>query len=295
VDATAIEILALLVPTALLSVFTVRLRQHSSLAPLALPLLVSIGSASAFFAIYLWVFQDASRCSGRGDVGCQLNANQGVLTTFGVMLAAVTIWTTLLVRRSDQVRDERLFNRKVRSILLAALGEAHHNLVHVAMACDGEILRFIPQVSSDSIRLLLDPSIRSGLDPEMLFQADRCIRCIDNLPPTHSRWDKSPCNKHLTGVVEHSLMMMVLAARSYPAAKPFIDQDGLQDIRSIAQDHDYICRFLSSDAQGEAHRLRTHGHPVLCWFEDEPVDGVQIYAEYQRFDDMSHEDHPMPT
>lgn len=108
-------------------------------------------------AAYVWFFETGS-CSGRGDVACVLNANQGPLTALTILLAVAALWVTLLVREFDRRADRRASRERAKVALEEAADEWAHNLIHIAIASnnDGE-LDYDPQVSVSHTARLFSP------------------------------------------------------------------------------------------------------------------------------------------
>src|SRR5438445_5079317 len=159
-----VEIVALVGGSALAAGLLFR-RRHDSRWQRAMPgLIATVAVTVGFVASYLWLFE-RDDCSDRGDVACMMNANDGSLTFLAVLFAGVGLWAAAISRWADQRRERDAHLARVRNVLSAAVDECIHNLIHVGGFYDeeGKWYEGIPQLTAETIPLVLDPSYRPTL------------------------------------------------------------------------------------------------------------------------------------
>lgn len=248
--------------------------------------------------MYLWTFEVGSTCADRGDFGCQMNANQGLLTLLGLVLAAAALWTTAVTRYLDRRHEQHLLDLRVDGAVSAALEEIHHNLVHVALAYDDEMkLIGFPALRADATRGLLEPPVRDALHQGVLHSAETIVRnhetfdrLVKGIKVDDGTGEADPEPFCLQAFVTQSIGAMLWAGGTTTAGHDFLHRPGLQDLHQLAMADSwpYYCfRTSDSDFKAEIATLRTEERDVLCWWDDEPPGGLNVYVEGLRYRDLS--------
>lgn len=124
--------------------------------------LASLGGVISLVLAYFFLF-DRVGTGGWTDVAGMLNANQGVLTLVGLVIAGMTVIISVVGRESVYIEQRRQQTKKLNKRVRLALDETFHNLVHVAqiLGPDGtRIAHQVPQVSFLSLEALMrDPAV----------------------------------------------------------------------------------------------------------------------------------------
>ena len=154
--------------------------------PLPLGGLVTSAGLLIAIAMYLWLF-DRSGCEPNNSFACTINANQGLLTLLGLVIAAAAIWTGAISSAAARRRTENEEIARTALIVRAAVAELNHNLVHVACAYDENTLTELPQVTTESTRLLLESPNRERLAPEVIEQVEPLGRNAELLADLRSK------------------------------------------------------------------------------------------------------------
>ena len=261
----------------------------------------AIGTAigvAAFAVSYAWVFQVGSRCTGRGDLGCQLNANQGVLTLFGLVLAVGALWTTLLIRYFDQRAARQSLARRADAALLAALEEVRHNLIHMALAYEGgQELQGWPMLKTEHVAALLSEPVRQEIDAEVIRRAEALTR----LAPAYDAFVKGDAVDEadrggaaepfcFEAMVNQQIGLMIAAGATSSVGHQFLHQPGLQDLHLAAMSpRPQYLYFRTSDDEvaSEAPTIRNEGGLVICWWDDGHQRGLDVLAQGPRFADLA--------
>lgn len=256
-----------------------------------------VGATAAGFLVaacaYFFVFQIGAECAGRGDFGCQVNSNQGVLTTLGLVLALGAVWTTVLIRFFDQRAKDRALSERVEMALLAAMEEVRHNLIHVAICYDRDgSFEKLPIVKVDETCKLLHDPVRPVLPERITDAAELIQRNFDAL----SRVEKNeggfqePEPYPIRGFVNHSLRFLIAAGEFSSRSHRILHEPGLQDLLKAATSRGsiYFC-FRTSDKafREELPRIRSEGTLVICWWNDRPPERTRVVAQGPRFDDLA--------
>lgn len=256
----------------------------TNLKPAAIATIWGIG---LFSATYFWGFEDGT-CSSVGSVACRLNANQGVLTVLTLLLAILAVWATLLTRELD----ERARRRQMQDDLQAAVGEGFrectHNLIHVAQAFnEHKVLRRLPQTSRLAIARLLQPDMASQLPRRYRLSVDAVYRTWETLRALS--WDESFAQKvpsELQNYTRACLMALKDSVEYFPeACGDRDDKRYARDFWRLKGRHTHFYFFSSGGLRDIAH-LRADEVPVLCWWADTDIEGVEIVEEGRRFKDL---------
>lgn len=288
---SALTITALLV----LASWLWRDQEKRHLVPAAVGTAVGL---AAFMAAYIWVFDVGSQCSTRADFGCQLNANQGVLTLFGLALAAGALWTTLLIRFFDRRSARQELERHADAALRAALEEVRHNLIHVALGYEGgQDLKGWPMLKIDHVSRLLDEPVRRELDDAVIRRAEALTR----LAPAYDAFVTGDADDEgdVRGAAEpfcfeamanNHLGLMIAAGATSEVGHEFLHQPGLQDLHHAAMSaRPQYVYFRTSDPEAtmDAPKIRTDDGFVICWWNDAHHEGLDVFAQGPRFADLA--------
>jgi hypothetical protein len=297
--AIAITLAISVVSSALLFIWTRGSDQF--FRPLVPGVLVTSAGLLIAIAMYLWLF-DRSRCEPNDSFACTVNANQGLLTGLGLVIAAAAIWTGAISNAAARRRTENEEIARTASIVAAAVAELNHNLIHVACAYEGNTLTELPQVTTESTRLLLESPNRERLAPEVIEQVEPLRRNDELLDDLRSkiRLDKEGSPEAadpdpLGGLVRCTFGAIFELWLHHPQwCGETITRPELQDIERIAAHNGGFFSFRSSDAQEDAPVLRTKRTALICWIDDQPVSGVTTYALMPRYRDaaLAHQPHP---
>ncbi len=265
------------------------------LVPVIVATALGVGVAGV---AYIWIFQEGPQCSGRADFACQLNANQGVLTLLGLVLAIGALWTTVLIRFFDQRSEARSLRSRVDMALTGAMEEVRHNLIHVALAYShsGDFTD-LPVIKIDETCRLLDEPVRRMLSPQVVRGAELIQRNYAVLADLAERRRagsdepfESPEPHCIGGLTNHSLRFLIAGGESNQEGHEFLHQPGLQDLHDAAltERNIFFC-FRTSDPvlEAEAPRLRSEGAWVVCWWNDKPPERLRVLAQGPRFDDLA--------
>lgn len=244
-------------------------------------------SIAIFIATYLWVFEDA-RCSGTGDFACRLNANQGALTFYGLAVAVVAVWLTLITRLLDAHAQATASRAAFRVAFAEFIRETNHNLIHVAAAFDAQKkLRHLPQFSRVAASRMLDPEFAADLPRPLKLSLDGVYRNGERLRQVE--WvdgyrDAPP--QALRDFTRSSLMALLDAVRERPdACGDWMESRYARDFKRLADVHVHT-HFYSSTAVRAAAHLRAVEGQVLCWWSDGEIEGVRVTEEGQRYKDV---------
>jgi hypothetical protein len=140
-------------------------------------------------AAYLWWF-DLGECQSRGDVVCVINTNQGFLTLLAVVIAAAGVWVSVLTTEAVRRRALRREHADAAESLAVAAQEIYHNLLHVALAFDGDELRWLPRgLTLDATLALAEPTCRGHLHPAVVRHLDALARNLRNVEEIHDRME----------------------------------------------------------------------------------------------------------
>jgi hypothetical protein len=256
----------------------------TSLKPAAIATVWGIG---LFLATYFWGFQEGE-CSNVGSVACRINENQGVLTVLTLILAVLAVWATLLTRELDQ----RMRRRQMQDELRAAVGESFrectHNLIHVAQAfSEDKVLRKLPQTSRLAIARLLQPDMASQLPRSYRLSIDAVYRTWESLRTLS--WDDSYAHKvpaELRNYTRACLMTLKDSVEHFPeACGDPKNERYARDFWRLKGKHTHYYFYASGGLREVAH-LRADEVPVLCWWADTEIEGVEIIEEGRRFKDL---------
>jgi hypothetical protein len=275
----------------------------------------TIMGVGIFAESYLWLF-DISDCNGRGDITCALNENQGLLTFLAVIIAVLTIWITVLANESNRRAVMRVENEELRTTLLGAVDEAIHNLMHLALCYNEQRTRFesLPQLSTFSVAELSSRNFRRSVASGVIRYADLMLRNyarIENanrMPDLILETDATERRQHymhhlqrpLYGFIAHSFHFLSWSLAEYEEWTRHVFQaPGLQDFQEIKQraerkrdsDSSALIRYwyydLTSEAASRAANIRAGEEPLICWFKDKDIEGVEPFVLFNRFSDLA--------
>ncbi|MBS1891049.1 MAG: hypothetical protein JST59_07140 [Actinobacteria bacterium] len=283
---------------AALGVLTVWLRRDEELRRLVPAVIGSAAGLLAAAATYIWLFQVGPQCTGRGDFGCQLNANQGVLTLLGLVLALGALWTSVLMRFFDQRSANRELKNRADSALLAALEEIHHNLIHIALSYDdSQTFRGIPILKTSETAQLLRQPIRNQFYEGILHGAERIeiqFTAIQRLAAGEAQDENEQLGTAepfcIEAFVNQSLGVLIWAGRTTQVGHDFLHKPGLQDLhRAIEPGSDPYIYFRTSDTdlKVELPTIRSEGAAIVCWWNDDPPERALVLAQGPRFKDLA--------
>jgi hypothetical protein len=254
----------------------------------------------AAIAMYVWLF-DRTMCSDNG-FACTVNANQGLLTGLGLLIAAGAIWTGALSNAAARRRQENEARERTGAIVAAAIEELNHNLVHVACAYSEGALTELPQITIDSTALLLDPENRARFRPEVVGEVEPIRRNAERLEEFRVRLQQDPKldpmeadPTPLGGLVRcmfGAIYQLWGFHHDWSADAASVPE--LQDLGRIEQHPGALFVYRSSLAQKHGPQLRTDQYALICWIDDEPVQGVTTYELQSRYRDAvaAHQPHP---
>lgn len=240
---------------------------------------------SLSIATYFWVFTGGN-CADSLSFTCRMNGNQGILTLLTLVLAVIALWTSAIARYSDQRRDERAAHSKFAQHLNAALGEARHNLIHIAMAYgDGHALREMPQFQSERLKDLARPEFASFIDSDFSSELSAAIRTCElakkeELLP-HSE-GATPEGLRMFTCAQMRLLNAAIVSANHPS---WIHSDpAMRDIDSARDPHAKFPFYASTLVTTLPH-LRTNQVPVFCWLKDQELEGVKVVGMKDRIRD----------
>jgi hypothetical protein len=267
-----------------------------------LPAIVVTGlGASLLIASYLW-WLELGKCQSRGDLVCVLNENQGYLTLLALLLAAAGVWATLITSETVRHRAAIREARQARDALQAALEEVHHNLLHIALAFDGETIQMLPGgLSLDAVNALTEPICRAQLSRDVIAHVDPMRRNLQRLRGFEQDYmtakkkrageleeilDHEP--PFVVGLVSTSLRFALSSFQAHPVWSNQAMKRGFQDIPKMAKAISDGCYFAwrTSEIEAEGPDIRIRNTVVATWFDDEPV-GVPTFAFGPRFADAA--------
>jgi hypothetical protein len=259
----------------------------------------SLGLLAAI-AMYVWLF-DQSSCQA-SSFACMVNANQGLLTGLGLLIAAAAIWTGAISNAAARRRTEDEAIARTASIVAAAIEELNHNLVHVACAYHENALTELPQVTIDASRILLDPANRERLAPDVIEHLEPLQRNKDLLDEFRSRLHADPSlevtsadPEPLGGLVRCMFGTIFALWVNHPNwSYKAVDQPELQDLPKIVEQPAAFFSYRSSGMQEDAPALRTNQTALICWIDDQPIEGVRTFQLMSRYRDaaIAHQPHP---
>ena len=260
-------------------------RDDAAWRPLLAGIVGTAAATSVSIAAYLWLFEREG-CSGRGDIACVLNENQGTLSLLALVLAAVGLWVVAINRLTDRLSARRAASDQAFVALRAALEEAEHNLIHVACKTDigRNQLTGPPQLSILQATALLQPDVRPLLDALVVQSAENLLRNYDGF---RRAADVPEAWYYVAAFVNTSLSLLLESGTAHPeVAVDVLARPGYQDLRS-AVTTGYHVAFASLEAERHAAHLRSHDVPVICWFNVDPPPGVRVRPQCVRFRDMN--------
>lgn len=283
-----------------------RARRHSDYGRLVPGAVVTVFGLLALVAFYRWGFEEGS-CDGRGDIVCLTNKNQGILTLLALLLAALAVWVEVVMQHTEGLRQHKERIRHANQAVGDAIGEAHHNLLHVALCYSGNEMTNVPWgMSIDDICALAQQEYRHVVDEEVLGHLDRIRRTYDSMQEQRNRFvnastepEREEARKEIfaesnpfQGFVMHHLGLLVDAWYAYkqvPGCRERLQKPGLQDLPRIqaanaGRSMYFYFRTSDEEAQEEAPTIRTEEAMIVCWFDDKPI-GVPTFALGPRFAD----------
>lgn len=279
-------------PLALLAtgVLAWKKRRDPRWRPLLPGLVGTVVGTVASLATYLWVFERES-CNGRGDVACMLNQNQGVLTFMAIVLTVSGLWGATLQRRAAERAAKRAAAARARLALQAAADELHHNLIHVALAYDEDHdLISRPQINAHAVRHLLDPEVRLAIHPQVSQGADGVVRNLDAMAAASGE-DADAYERRLQDFTSRSMKLLLHLQQWHPAAvASVLRRPGMQDFIRLAGGP-VAGTFNTEEPPSYMHEIRNQELPILSWFDDGDLEGVEVFPQFQRFRDMNHPPH----
>jgi hypothetical protein len=250
--------------------------------------------------MYIWIF-DRSSCQG-DNFACTVNANQGLLTGLSLLIAAGAIWTSAISNAAARRRTETVASKRTGAIVSAAIEELNHNLIHVACAYSGNTLTELPQITIDSTLLLLEPTNRERLRPEVIGEVEPIRRNTERLEEFRLKLQQDPAldpaeadPDPLGGLVRCMFGAIYQLWGFHPTwSREAADVPELQDLPRIEKHPGALFVYRSSLAQRHGPKLRTDQFVLICWIDDEPVQGVPTFELKSRYYDAvaAHQPHP---
>jgi hypothetical protein len=258
-----------------------------------IPVVIATASGLAVAAAsYFFLFQVGENCSGRADFACEINANVGMLTLLGLVLALGAVWTTVLIRFFDQRSQSHELQRRADTALLSAMEEVRHNLIHVALSYDHDgKFTDLPLVQFDETAKLLQNPIRPHLSGSVIRAAEliqRNCAAMDRVAKAEEPFASGEpvC---IGGFTNHSLKLLISAGESSRTGHQFLHQPGLQDLHDAAlTSHGLYFIFRTSDEElkSELATIRSKGDWIIAWWNDDPPDRAKVLAQGPRFNDL---------
>jgi hypothetical protein len=256
-------------------------------------------------ASYLW-WLELGDCQSRNQVVCVVNANQGFLTLLALLLAAAGVWATLITSETVRYRAAVREAEHSRDTVRAALQELHHNLIHLALAFDGEgkIRRLPMGLSLDATRALSDPLCSGSVDRRLVALLDPMSRNFQRLMAFEQEWRNAKTGSphqalherlegepnFLTGFVNNTIRFAIRAWLSHADWCRDHLGDGFQDVPALAEaagGHVYWMAWRTSEIEEEDRAdIRNRNLVVATWLDDDPI-GVQTFAFGPRFIDRA--------
>lgn len=284
--------------------------KRASLRRLVPGALVSVGGLLLLIAFYRWGFSQGD-CGSRGELVCLTNENQGVLTLLALFIAAVAIWVEVLARHAEEKKEAEKRKARADKVVAAAIGECHHNLIHIALCYDGgDQMKHLPWgISIDSVCTLGGPEIRPDVSELLLDRLDAFRRTYETVQELrsdvqHARSDEERARAEdrllsepnpLQSFVLQNIGFLVEAWMDYSTVstcRQSLEKPGLQDlprlVRAASHSRARYQAFRTSDSepQEEAATIRTEEIPIVCWIDDQPI-GVATFALKPRFADAA--------
>jgi hypothetical protein len=234
---------------------------------------VILALAGAWGAWHLADHADRASCHAR--VLCVINDNAGLAGVYGILLAAIGVAVTLLIRMIDEDSEAQRFVRVRRQ----AVYEAWHNLQHHGRAWQSHDHRLLNRgdISLDrAIELTSDPLAKrlNASEAEQIDHMRRNMQVLARLP-----WDDGspPSSDHVRWFIEQALRFIVLVGREDAPARAMISEfhtrDGCSHAATMGPLLDFaaalsvpdrpwavtfrLARRLSDDRDGSVH--------VVCW------------------------------
>lgn len=130
-----------------IAVMWVLMRRRQATPKRLLTLAVSTVVAALLVVLtYTWWFE-ASDCSSRWAISCVLNQNHGTIASIALLAALSGLWVSYAVDRDAERREHVEHLAKSYALLALLLDEAHHNLLHAALATRDHEIEGWPQFS----------------------------------------------------------------------------------------------------------------------------------------------------
>jgi hypothetical protein len=220
-----------------------------------------------------------------------LNQNQGLLTFLTVLLAVAGLWVAGLYRQADLRAAHRRSSVRAHEVLEAAMDEAIHNLIHVALSYRAETYVQAPQLSIEQFSWLCTPDVRSFVGTDLARIADNVRRKHEAFHASDSS-DLKEQEGHMAGFITNSLRFLIVGSRLHPGVgRAVLGEPGLQDIRRAAEGANSWVWYRTKRIGDKAPQLRSEEATVICWIDDAHVPGVTACPQLVRFRDMNHPAH----
>jgi hypothetical protein len=259
-------------------------------------LIVFCGVVGVFVIAYLLLFDHEPSC--KGQISCVLRANQGSLTALAVLIAATGVVTPMVVAFV-------LGRSGTADTLILAIDEVLHNLEHIAISFDREVLTHPPLLSTHHVERLVDKEFTRYLSGDVVRTAESLIRnklgldvVLGHLPATHGLLPlehirgRKPESAHLRGqlgltpgenrflrvyqsylegFIMESLQFVLytVAGSEYDSNERLGDLPALRDLRCDVAVRKRLVALSEVDIQRicylSSKRLENH---TACWIDD---------------------------
>jgi hypothetical protein len=247
--------------------------------------------ASLFVVAYSYMF-DGSRCRGKGDFACVVNANEGMVGLTGIAVAVIGIWSaTLIDERASRIEAHGV-QRRTAALTEAVIDELIHNLQHLELATafdeveDRPIgLAEAPQISvlHTSQLLRCRDSIGEAFDMRLWNALASILRNLDDAQfllasDQDSSYKLEPYKAIALGTLDALYMMWKRdpGSTGWRILKP-----GFERIAAAAEAVGRYELVFNTDSlidDFDRHReISDRGIPVLCWINNEDA-AVDAYG-----------------
>lgn len=265
--------------------------------------LATIGSVVLFSVSYFLIF-DRSGTQGYGDVAGMLNANTGVLSLVGILIAGMSVVIHVVGRESMHLARRNEQRRSLFRRVGAVLDETIHNLKHVSMACDdkGDVLRR-PALDFTHLEALMRDSRIDFVDRHVVNEATLLLTMRQRIDSAESeavrtghdnrgtalRLCRSCRQRAVESFVVHALCMLSAVAKHHGSQVPeYLDTSLLH--RELMQAVMKIPRaevaFRSSELPTSEAKLRAEAKSLVVWADDVPPKGIEVVEVGRIVSDM---------
>ncbi|MEK7411145.1 MAG: hypothetical protein AAB327_07165, partial [Actinomycetota bacterium] len=297
----------------------VLIRRRQATPKRLLTLAVStVFAAQLVVLTYTWWF-DASDCSSRLAISCVLNQNPGMISSIALLTALSGFWVSYAVDRDATKRQHIDDLEKSYALLALTLDEAHHNLLHAALATRDHEIEGWPQFSiiyatevchSSQWPLVPEEYLHRCQiilrEYEYYMEAKRNLSSVNRsgqVPEFRNQSESQQARSHTNSIdpfVMQAVLLILHGAIYDPRIRvavnklenselsKFADDTRRADEAALANGQNpagYLYFFRSSDAASDLPEIRMSRSKLICWTIDEVLPETDIFEMGRSFSD----------